>query len=637
MSVERKLRIDTDHAACSEACPVYQRQLEKRRSKAYFSICPPEAKHDTAPALNRLNTFQIDSIHFDTTISGTLSTHFCLAPQSDADRFLLLDALSLSDLGNQLTRLSGPDLTSSGSVFDSTPGRTLAVSIEGAPDPPNAVEPMLPAFISRPGPAFGVRDEVFRAPVIVYIPPDRTRDIQLIESHCRSVTSVSDSAAPCPHDVMIFGDFNLAGIAWIPTHSGFFQPDYAISSLHAGAIKLLDGYRIATLQQINGTRNENNRSLDLCFVSDRDLAPYIAAAPIPLVKLALHHTPLIVAIESNADHDFVIIPTAVSYNYRKADHRGIADVLSNLDWERVLDPVDVNAAAQTFSHVLSYVIDRHVPKKTARAAPSAPWMTRELKSLKTTKRAAFKRFTRSRTLTLKQHYVQLNHEYKRLSKSCYQRYQRGIQRRLKTHPKSFWNFVNEQCKESGLPSSMVFNGVTASSHQEICNFFSSKFASVFSDEELSADRISLAAENVPLSNRVISNIDLTDATISDAISRIKTSFNSGPDGIPSSLLKKHSDSLLSPLQHIFRLSLSSGTFPSCWKSAQMYPVYKKGSKRDINNYRGITSLSAAKFELVVFDPMVSYCKQIICSDQHGFYAGRSTTTNLLCLTSSYYQ
>ncbi|XP_062533325.1 uncharacterized protein LOC134202313 [Armigeres subalbatus] len=87
-----------------------------------------------------------------------------------------------------------------------------------------------------------------------------------------------------------------------------FQPDYAISSLHAGAIKLLDGYSIATLQQINGTRNENNRSLDLCFVSDRDLAPYIAAAPVPLVKLALHHTPLIVAIESNADHDFVIIP-----------------------------------------------------------------------------------------------------------------------------------------------------------------------------------------------------------------------------------------------------------------------------------------------------------------------------------------
>ncbi|XP_053686522.1 uncharacterized protein LOC128736065 [Sabethes cyaneus] len=32
-------------------------------------------------------------------------------------------------------------------------------------------------------------------------------------------------------------------------------------------------------------------------------------------------------------------------------------------------------------------------------------------------------------------------------------------------------------------------------------------------------------------------------------------------------------------------------------------------------------------------PLLSHCKQYLSDDQHGFIAGRSTTINLLCLTS----
>lgn len=67
----------------------------------------------------------------------------------------------------------------------------------------------------------------------------------------------------------------------------------------------------------------------------------------------------------------------------------------------------------------------------------------------------------------------------------------------------------------------------------------------------------------------------------------------------------------------------------------MLPVYKKGNKRDINNYRGITSLSAVPvlLKLIVMEPMMSHCKQLLSVGQHGFTEGRSTTTNLLFLTS----
>lgn len=124
-------------------------------------------------------------------------------------------------------------------------------------------------------------------------------------------------------------------------------------------------------------------------------------------------------------------------------------------------------------------------------------------------------------------------------------------------------------------------------------------------------------------------------SISKAALQLKSSSNPGPDGIPSVFIKKHIAVLLTPLQHVFGLSLSNGTFPSIWKTAFMFPVYKKGDRKDINNYRGISSLCAISklFELVVMEPLLSHCKQFLCQDQHGFVSGRSTSTNLLCLTS----
>ncbi|XP_062541858.1 uncharacterized protein LOC134209853 [Armigeres subalbatus] len=399
----------------------------------------------------------------------------------------------------------------------------------------------------------------------VYIPPDRTRDLELIDTHCRSVFFASEIASP-NDEIIVLGDFNLAGVA------------------------LLDNYSTATLSQVNCIVNENNRLLDLCFVGGRYTAPFISTAPVPLVRGSPHHPSLVIGVENDDVRDYVGTSTAVSYVFRKANYCSSAEVLSNLDWQSILDPADANIAAQTFSHVLAYA--RHVPKKIAHTDSRVPCLTNDLRSLKITKKAILKRFTRFRTLPLKHHYARLNHEYKRVSRFYFKRYQRRIQQRLKSHPKSFWNYVNEQRKEVGLPSSMVYNGVMASTQQEICNLFSAKFASVFVSERLSNDSITSAAGNVPLTNQTRNAVDVSADAIARAATRLKTSYKSGPDGVPSVFLKANISCLLDPLHRIFQLSLSNGVFPSCWKTAEMFPVYKNGSKRDINNYRGITSLCA---------------------------------------------
>lgn len=122
---------------------------------------------------------------------------------------------------------------------------------------------------------------------------------------------------------------------------------------------------------------------------------------------------------------------------------------------------------------------------------------------------------------------------------------------------------------------MVFNGETASTQQEICDLFSAKFASVFEDEQLSADHIATAARNVPLANQSIGNIEVNVESISRAMSKLKSSSKPGPDGVPSAFLKENIANLLDPLLLLFRRSLSSKTFPSWWQTADMFPYTKK--------------------------------------------------------------
>lgn len=152
----------------------------------------------------------------------------------------------------------------------------------------------------------------------VYFPPDRTRDSELMEVHCRSVFTVAENLAPTD-EVMVLGDFNLAGISWKPSNNGFLYPDCERSVFHSEALHLLDSYSTSTLSQINHVVNENHRSLDLCFVSARDIAPLISSAPAPLVKHVRHHPPLVVSIPNSLDNDYVDIPASVSYDFQKAE------------------------------------------------------------------------------------------------------------------------------------------------------------------------------------------------------------------------------------------------------------------------------------------------------------------------------
>jgi len=61
----------------------------------------------------------------------------------------------------------------------------------------------------------------------------------------------------------------------------------------------------------------------------------------------------------------------------------------------------------------------------------------------------------------------------------------------------------------------------------------------------------------------------------------------GPDLLPARVLKRCADALALPITLLTRKLLQEGRWPECWRTHWVHSIYKKGSKAEATNYRGV--------------------------------------------------
>lgn len=138
----------------------------------------------------------------------------------------------------------------------------------------------------------------------------------------------------------------------------------------------------------------------------------------------------------------------------------------------------------------------------------------------------------------------------------------------------------------------------------------------------------------------VSSVNISPTIIEQSLLKLDKSKGAGSDGIPPIFWSNCAKSLCFPLHIIFTRSLHEGIVPNIWKEAHIIPIYKKGTKTNITNYRGISILNTVSkvLEKLVYNAIYPTISQGIPEMQHGFLRNRSTTTNLACfvnfLTSS---
>src|SRR6201990_563100 len=168
------------------------------------------------------------------------------------------------------------------------------------------------------------------------------------------------------------------------------------------------------------------------------------------------------------------------------------------------------------------------------------------------------------------------------------------------------------------------DGNLVSSDKELVNIFNAYFASVFTEERLDSS-LETNSSNIHVTNRCAAfEIELNE--IKSLLEHIDPNKAAGPDGVYGRILKEGSSSIAKALYLIFKRSIAIED----WKTAYVVPIFKKGSKEDLGNYRpvSLTSLVVKILEKLLKSHIEKHLdNKILYNSQHGFRKGRSCQTN----------
>ena len=79
----------------------------------------------------------------------------------------------------------------------------------------------------------------------------------------------------------------------------------------------------------------------------------------------------------------------------------------------------------------------------------------------------------------------------------------------------------------------------------------------------------------------LENIDITEEMVTKAINKLKENSASGPDGIPSRVIKELKDEMVRPLKILFQNSMDDGKIPDDLREAEpqkLCQFSRKGAK-----------------------------------------------------------
>lgn len=396
-------------------------------------------------------------------------------------------------------------------------------------------------------------------------------------------------------------------------------------------LKLFINYN--NLTSINNVLNKDGKTLDLVLTNYLNIE--VSEALSSLSKVDLYHPPLNITFLCSKVRKkkkvFNLSETSIfKYNFTKGDFELFYRSLSEVDWSILVNITDVNKAVEKFYTIIHEILDKCFPPVQFCNSSYPPWYNKSLINKIKSKakfREKFKKngFPRDRLM-----FMQLRDEVHEENKTLYREYVKKIEDRIVGDPRSFWDFVNKK-KTSATDSHLfVVDGDNVTDGKSICDAFARHFVSVYNiNDTLNSSQV-ISDSLMNTFNDILLINEISHQDINDAIRELKPKKSLSHDGIPPYIVKGCGAIFMTPLHHLYNLSIRTSTFPNLWKLATIIPVYKKGDRKLISNYRPIALLSpfAKVFESVIYKYIWHYIMKYMSDYQHGFFPGRSVITNL---------
>ena len=319
--------------------------------------------------------------------------------------------------------------------------------------------------------------------------------------------------------------------------------------------------------------------------------------------------------------------------------RNINHMMTQENWTN-LDEENVNIAFQQFQDKLDHILDKIAPIKNIKIPRHRiwhdPWITKGIskstnKCLKLYKSSVKTGATAQTFLHYKKYWNTLT-KIKRKAKIDYY-----INRSyaLKSNLSKLWKLINNVIGRTSDKSSVIeyitVANINISNPIEISNHFGKFYAnlgeSLAKDIKSERNKINEFLAKIPRCLNTLFLNPITKSEINHYIDKLPPKNSFGYDNISNKLLKQIKHSILTPLTHIFNLSLKNGIFPDNMKLAEIIPLYKKREKVYMENYRPISLLITISklLEKCVYKRLYGFLDKnnILYKKQYGFRSNHS--------------
>ena len=306
---------------------------------------------------------------------------------------------------------------------------------------------------------------------------------------------------------------------------------------------------------------------------------------------------------------------------------------------------------QKFMTKINELLDKYMPlrKLTSKEYKRRfkPWITDRIFDTMNNKNKVFKKYINCKdpvkTDDYKTEYKRIKNELTNLTrqskKDYYNQYFSSNSKNLQKIWKGIKEIINIKTKNFNSPTCIIDNNKTLTNPKEIADSFNKYYTSVakdiLSERKYHGNKHFNDYLKDPLeSTFVIYECDHNE--IENIISSLNPKKATGPNSIPSDILHLLKKDISHPLTTIFNISLSTGVHPDLLKIAKTIPIYKKGSKIDLCNYRPISLLSNLNkiLEKLMFNRLYKFLEDQNCiyNLQFGFRRKHSTIHALIGIT-----
>ena len=332
----------------------------------------------------------------------------------------------------------------------------------------------------------------------------------------------------------------------------------------------------------------------------------------------------------------------LEFSYRplnnNTDMKKLNQMLLTTDWT-TLNQMDVNLAFNKFHNKIESYLNIVGPLKHSIIPEhkiwKEPWITKGLSNSLNKCNYLYKRFLKFGSSKIdEEKYKKYRNCLTKIKRIARVKYYTQRCYTLKSNMSKLWQLINNVIKKNndktGIIDYITIDNIKYYEASKISNHFGKFYAKLGENIIKSINTKNLTSyylNRIPANSNTLFIHSITSDEIKRHINNLPSKNSSGYDNISNKLLKSIKYSILNPLTHIFNLSFKQGEFPEAMKLSEIIPLFKKGRRDLMVNYRPISLLITLSklLEKCMYTQLCNFVNKynIFYSKQYGFQSGHS--------------